>query len=88
MSQFFRFAVLRGRLRLGRPGVVRYVAICECRGVAVKANHWWGVRLWRRIRSVPNVLRDITHAEVDDVVVVADIVIPNHRIGNVIASYP
>jgi hypothetical protein len=48
-------------------------------------------RRWRRrwwIRSVPNVLSNITLAPRDDVVGVADTVVPNYWVINVIAGYP
>ena len=49
-------------------------------------------RRWRRwrwwIRSVPNVLSNIALPKVDHVVGVADTVVPNYWVGNMITAYP
>jgi hypothetical protein len=51
-----------------------------------EARWRWRFRWW--IRSVPNVFGNITQAEVDDVVGVADTVVPNHWVINMITGYP
>ena len=44
----------------------------------------WGRRRW--IISIPNILGDIALPEVNIVVGVADIVVPNYRVGDVVAG--
>ena len=54
--------------------------------VSIDEARW---RRWRRRRwivSVPDILGDISLAEIDVIVGVADVVIPNHRVGDVITG--
>src|SRR6516162_2339586 len=54
--------------------------------VFIDEARWCRRRRWWRVFAVPNVLGDIALAEVDIVVGVADVVVPNYRVGDVITG--